>query len=214
MEFERLSDPERLHEQLASILLAKNKIVRNIWATIPTEEKIAFQVLEMRLEHNPPQDPLDFLTFWKQYSKLMRKSGSALNARLRQNLVSTAFVELMGRYKERDGTPVVLFRTPKDERPPEILSAFRFEQDVYINATTACEDQARQDIIMTIIKPDDFAKAGLARPDTLVGGVIVTDIHNDSREIVAPTFINGVMMRFNHRLGSNTPIVEFVPKVA
>lgn len=205
---------EQISEQFASILKAKNKVIHNIWATIPAAEKLTFQMLETRLERNPPQDYADLMKFWGQFHDVMKISGSALNARLRQNLVSTAFSELVDRYKDWDGTPVVLFNTSENNEQSAIINAFQFEQDVYEDATKAYDEQARQDIITAVIEKDQLHNTPLVHPRHLAPGLIVTTSSVGMHKIITPTMIDGVTLRLTYPQATSTPIVEFVPEIA
>ncbi|MDO8270270.1 MAG: hypothetical protein Q7T54_06405 [Candidatus Levybacteria bacterium] len=92
-------EQEKLSEKLSRILQAKNKVVRGIWTGIPIDEKTAFQNLEARLELGQKGEEIALEEFWKNNEGFIKKSGSALNARMRQNLVESAFTELIGRFR-------------------------------------------------------------------------------------------------------------------
>lgn len=197
-------------EQAASILRAEQQVVRAIWADVPSYAAAAYESLEARFEMG--QDVASY-AFWRNEGDVIRRSARGLRAKIRQTLVEHAFAELLTKFKlsDRESTTKLFSKSPESVYDTiTMLDIYRYEQEVLAQALKDPDEQARQDIIKTVVEKDALAKIGLSRPDPFVEGLILTDIPNDSREIVTPTLMEGVTLRFRHPVGRNTPIVEFV----
>jgi len=209
MELDSSNRHGELSEQLSSILREELRVVKAIWSDVPFSARSAYEALEARFLAGMDVTSYEF---WAREKDVIRASVRGLRAKLRQTLVEDAFANLLTNVKA-DGKPAVLF-----EKSPEpvndgltILDAYSYEKAEVEKMVVNIDEQARQDIINTVVKPDELAKIGLVRPGSLSGGWLIADRHNDSRVIVAPTLMQGVFLRFNHPLGTDTPIVELVP---
>ncbi|MDO8270271.1 MAG: hypothetical protein Q7T54_06410 [Candidatus Levybacteria bacterium] len=109
---------------------------------------------------------------------------------------------------------MVLFEQPETNGQPKILDLFKFEPEIRENALKFYDEQARQDIISTVIKKDQLHNTPLIHPRHLAPGLIVTTSNVGEHKIITPTMIDGVMLRFTHPQANSTPIVEFIPEIA
>lgn len=213
MEFENGYVEAVRAEQRAKIILTEQLVVSRIWQGVPKESRIAYETLEVMFENGYD---VTSASFWRKERDTILRSGAGLKAKIRQTYIEDVFADVLAKFEAQDTKESALLfsrtngSTGVSNEGETILDIYRLEQDLLVAAVANSEEQARQDVIQTVVKPDEFAAIGLTSPEIFVGGVLVTDINNDSRQIVVPTIMDGVGMRFRHPLGTKTPIVEFI----